>query len=121
MDTSEQVAVIPRDKQGPVGPCGSGGASPRSGGLSKRHWRLARVGGEGGAGAWGEREPSVWLASSLLSGETWGAEGGDEVVAGSGGSPTHPIAKANIPQQLEKFRGTLQAECLCGIQSALRK
>ena len=43
-----------------------------------------RVGSEGGAGAWGERQPGVWLASALPGGKTGGAEAGDEVVAGSG-------------------------------------
>ena len=31
------------------------------------------VGGAGGAGAWGQRQSGVWLASALPGRKTWGA------------------------------------------------
>ena len=84
MDTSQQVAVIPRDKQGPVGP-----VRQRRSIAEKRRIveetlapgaSVARVARAHGVNA----NQVVWLASALPSGKTWGAEGGDEVVAGSG-------------------------------------
>lgn len=84
MDTSQQGTVIPKDKGIGVGP-----QRQRRSIAEKRRiveetlvpgTSVARV----GAGKRRQREPGVWLASTVRGGKPWGAEARDQVAAGKG-------------------------------------
>ena len=83
MDTSQQVPVIPEDRESSVAPQRQRRSIAEKRRIVEETLRRRCVGGACGAGARGQRQSGVWLASALPGRKTWETEAGDEVAAGS--------------------------------------